>query len=198
MIPSVIAVVLAAGLSRRMGTPKLVLPWGQRTVIGQVVTVLQEAGLREIILVTGGAEALVREALHGQAVRFIHNTAYASGEMLSSVKTGLTTAMHASAEAALITLGDQPQIQVDVVRVLLNRWQMKREGIIIPSYQMRRGHPWLISRSLWSEVLALQAGGTLRDFLKAHAAEIDHLTVEHDSILQDLDTPEVYERQRPE
>lgn len=197
MRPPVAAIVLAAGMSQRMGVPKLALPWGQKTVIGQVVAVLHEAGVGELIVVTGGAERLVREALKDQAVRYVHNEAYASGEMLSSVQTGLNTAMDSSAEAAMITLGDQPQIQVDIVSALVHRWQARREGILIPSHQMRRGHPWLISRRLWHEVLALPAGQTLRDFLKANAQEIEHLPVESDSILQDLDTPEMYARLRP-
>ena len=62
----VLAIVLAAGMSQRMGVPKLALPWGQKTVIGQVVAVLQEAGVGEVIVVTGGAERLVREALKDQ------------------------------------------------------------------------------------------------------------------------------------
>jgi molybdenum cofactor cytidylyltransferase len=197
MMPPVAAVVLAAGLSQRMGVPKLVLPWGQRTVIGQVVAVLQEAGLGEIIVVTGGAESLVRKALQDQAVQFIHNAAYASGEMLTSVQTGIAAAMRKPTEAAMITLGDQPQIQGEVVRALLHCWQARPGGILIPSYKNRRGHPWLLRRSLWQEVLALKAGETLRDFLKVNAQEIDHLPVESDSILQDLDTPEAYERHKP-
>jgi molybdenum cofactor cytidylyltransferase len=197
MMPPVVAVVLAAGVSQRMGVPKLTLPWGQGTVIGQVISVLQEAGLGDIIVVTGGAESLVREALQDKAVQFIHNAAYASGEMLASVQTGIAAALRKPADAAMITLGDQPQIQGEVVRALLYRWQTRPGGILIPSYQMRRGHPWILRRGLWPEVLALTAGETLRDFLKVNAQEIDHLPVESDSILQDLDTPEAYKRHKP-
>jgi molybdenum cofactor cytidylyltransferase len=193
----VVAVVLAAGESRRMGVPKMALPWGQRTVIGQVVSVIQQAGLGEIIVVTGGARAAVGEALQGEAVQLVHNERYATGAMLSSVQTGLVAAMPGIAQAALIVLGDQPQIQADVVRQLLRRWRETRSAIVIPSYQMRRGHPWLLPRSLWQEVMKLHAGQTLRDFLNASRDRIDYQAVENDSILQDLDTPDEYERQRP-
>ncbi len=84
MMDEVVAVVLAAGESRRMGAPKMVLPWGQRTVIGQVVSVIQEAGLGTIIVVTGGAQTAVRDALQGEAVQVVPNERYATGEMLSS------------------------------------------------------------------------------------------------------------------
>ena len=193
----VAAVVLAGGESRRMGVPKMTLPWGERTVVSQVVSVVRAAGVGEIIVVTGGLAASVRDALAGEAVTLVHNAQYKDGEMLSSVRCGLSAAVHGQAEAALIVLGDQPQIQVDVVRHLLRRWQETDAEIVMPSYQMRRGHPWLLTRSLWQEVLSLKAGETLRDFLNVHQGDIVYQVVENDSILQDLDTPESYERQRP-
>ena len=126
MSSDVVAVVLAAGASRRMGTPKMVLPWGSRTVIGQVVSVLEEAGLDEILVVTGGAEPEVRQALHLHRVHLVKNDGFMAGDMLSSVQTGLTAALDGSAQAALIVLGDQPQIQAEVVKALLLRWQTAR------------------------------------------------------------------------
>ena len=193
----VVAVVLAAGVSRRMGTPKMVLPWGSRTVIGQVVSVLEDAGLDQILVVTGGAESEVQQALQPHRVHLVKNEGFMLGDMLSSVQTGLTAALDGSAQAALIVLGDQPQIQAEVVKALLLRWQITGSAIIIPSTQMRRGHPMLLARSLWQEVLDLPLAGTLRDFLRLRNDWIDYLPVESDSILQDLDTPEDYARQKP-
>jgi molybdenum cofactor cytidylyltransferase len=67
-----------------------------------------------------------------------------------------------------------------------------RGDIIIPSYQMRRGHPMLIDRRYFTEILALGEGGTLRDVINAHADRIAYIPVEDDSILRDLDTPQEY------
>ena len=197
MSSDVVAVVLAAGASRRMGTPKMVLPWGNRTVIGQVVSVLEDSGVDEILVVTGGAESEVQQALQPHRVHLVKNEGFMLGDMLSSVQTGLTAALDGSAQAALIVLGDQPQIQAEVVKALLLRWQITGSAIIIPSTQMRRGHPMLLARSLWQEVLDLPLAGTLRDFLRLRNDWIDYLPVESDSILQDLDTPEDYARQKP-
>ena len=72
-VVAVAAVVLAAGQSRRMGRPKLVLPWGDTTVIGRVVQALLEAGLNEIVVVTGGARRQVEAALAGLPVRPVFN-----------------------------------------------------------------------------------------------------------------------------
>jgi molybdenum cofactor cytidylyltransferase len=194
------AVVLAAGLSRRMGRPKMVLAWGGRTVIAQVVSTLQEAGLERILVVTGGENQVIETALAGSLagpVDFVQNPSYQDGEMIHSIQVGLK-ALPTGVRAALITLGDQPQIQAEIVRAIIQSYQQGGHLLILPSFQKHRGHPWLIDRSLWAEVLALQSPQTLRDFLRAKSEQIHYLEVDSSSILQDLDTPEDYQRFRPE
>ncbi len=199
MVSSVSAIVLAAGQSRRMGSPKMVLPWGETTVIGQVVGALASAGVDEIVVVTGGARQLVETALAHldlrSRIRTVFNVDYAQGEMLSSVQTGLRS-LDVTVEAALICLGDQPRIQVSVIGDILKVYAQGAQ-LVVPSYQMRRGHPWLVSRNLWPGLLALGRAQTLRDFLNLHADLITYLAVETDSVLMDLDTPEDYQRNHP-
>jgi molybdenum cofactor cytidylyltransferase len=187
------AVVLAAGESKRMGRPKLVLPWGQGSVIGHVVLTLMEAGVKEIVVVTGGANLQVITALSALPVRTLHNPDYAGGEMLSSCQLGLT-ALDSRISAALIVLGDQPQIEVGVVKSVVGVFEKDHPLLVVPSYQMHRGHPWLAARSLWPAIKALRPPQTLRDFFAQNAAQITYVPVETDSILQDLDTPADYER----
>jgi molybdenum cofactor cytidylyltransferase len=62
---------------------------------------------------------------------------------------------------------------------------------------MRRGHPWLVARSLWHEILVLNSPNSPRDFLNRHAADIDYVEVETSSIITDLDTPEDYQKAHP-
>lgn len=190
------AVVLAAGLSRRMGRPKMTLPWGETTVIGQVVQVLDQAGVDEIVVVTGGSRQQVEAALSGLPVHVSFNSRFAEDEMLFSLKTGLS-GLGAEIEAALVVLGDQPQVQPQVVRKILETYQQTAASLIIPSYQMHRGHPWLLARSLWHSILDLQSDRTMRDFINQHAEQISYLTVETPSVLRDLDTPEDYQREHP-
>lgn len=197
------AIVLAAGLSTRMGRSKLDLPWGNTSVIGQVITSLSmggiSCGLTQIVIVTGGARQMIEKAI--QAVQIdlpiqtIENPHYASSNMLASVKTGLSTLNQVS--AAMITLGDQPQIKAEVVKELLNLYQTEKPLITVPSYQMRRGHPWLVQQTLWHEIMQLGSKQTLRDFLTRHERQIRYLEVETNTILQDLDTPEDYQRFQP-
>ncbi len=189
------AVVLAAGMSRRMGQPKLLLPWGGTTVIGQVVSVLRQAREPLEIVVVGGRLAdELRAALPDEKVAF--NPDYEQGEMLASLRVGLA-GLGRGVAAALVALGDQPQIEVEVVDRVIAAYRQSGARLVAPSYQMRRGHPWLIERSLWPEMLGLQAGETLRDLLARFADQIHYVAVERPSVLKDLDTPEDYQAEKP-
>jgi molybdenum cofactor cytidylyltransferase len=194
------AIVLAAGLSRRMGCPKLILPWGKGSVITQVTSVLLDEGLQPVVVVTGGANAQVEEALREQPVRLVFNPRYMEDQMALSLQTGLheiEANWPDSIQAALIALGDQPQIETSVVRAVIAAYHASGAALVAPSYQMRRGHPWIVQRSLWPQILALSPPKTLRDFMAENADQTYYLVVDRASILQDLDTPEDYERQAP-
>ncbi len=192
----VAAVVLAAGLSRRMGTPKMLLPWGKTTVIGRVVAVLEQAGLSEMIVVTGGARLQVEQALQGIRARKVFNPRFAESEMIESLQVGLA-AVSSQAGAALVVLGDQPQIESEVVEAVLKLYFREQPELVVPSYARRRGHPWLVACSLWPELLMLQPDQSMRDFMNAHETAIAYLEVDRPSVLKDLDTPQDWEREHP-
>jgi molybdenum cofactor cytidylyltransferase len=188
------AVVLAAGLSTRMGQPKMILPWGETTIIGRVAQVLYTAGVQPVIVVTGGAQQNVETALQGMPVKTVFNPRYADDYMAFSVQIGLAH-LPESVTAALIVLGDQPQIRPDLVQAILELYCSGSQTLIVPSYQNRRGHPWLVARSLWVGILALQPPDTLRNWMNLHSASIHYLEAPDDTILRDLDTPQDYQRE---
>jgi molybdenum cofactor cytidylyltransferase len=190
------AIVLAAGLSSRMQTPKMVLPWGDRTIIAHVVGQLVKAGIEDVVVVTGGTRLAVEEALKTERVRIVFNPVFANGEMLNSLQVGIR-ALPEEATAFLMALGDQPQMDSATIAEILAAYPSRTENLIIPSYQMRRGHPWLVGRDLWDEILSLTPPDTLRTFLNRRSEQIQYISVNSASILQDLDTPEEYRSQRP-
>lgn len=194
--PTIAGVVLAAGASRRMGKPKLVLPWGASTVIGHVVDVLHQAGIAPILVVTGAHRRQVEAALRDSPAGTVYNPRHAQEEMVYSLQVGLS-AMPQYVDALLIALGDQPQIHVNLVTSLVKAFCQSRKAILVPSYHMRRGHPWLVHRSLWPALLTLNPPQTLRSFLRQHEEHIFYLPVDDEAILSDLDTPEDYARQCP-
>jgi molybdenum cofactor cytidylyltransferase len=190
------AILLAAGESKRMGTPKMLLPWGNRTVIEHVVSTFLKAGIEEILVVTGGAREQVEQALETYPVRKLHNPKYATGEMLLSLQRGIR-AMPERTEAVLIGLGDQPQVQEQSLRAICDTDRETASTLIVPSFRRKRGHPWLVARPLWDELLMLRPHQTPRDFLNHHADQIQYLNLDTPTILTDLDTREDYEKSRP-
>lgn len=187
----VAALVLAAGLSSRMGQPKVLLPWGRETVLESILRRLYMVRLDEIVVVTGHGAERVEEVAARLGVRTAHNPHYQMGEMLSSLQTGLR-ALDGRYEACLVVLGDQPLIPGYVYARLLTAYAERQGCIIAPSYQMRRGHPILIDRRHWPALLELPPGSAPREVINAHAAEIAYVTVNTDSILADMDTPDDY------
>lgn len=196
-IQSIGAIVLAAGLSTRMGSPKMLLPWGSQPVIGHVINVVLSAGIEDIVVVTGGHKEKIDQILASLAVFNAFNPDYANGEMLNSIQVGLR-ALPASTQAALLVLGDQPTITAEIIIELSERSKkIVPGGIIIPSYHFRRGHPWIILRRFWQQILDLKSPQTMRDFLRENESCIHYVEFETPAILQDLDTPQDYEKYRP-
>jgi len=195
------AIILAAGRSTRMGTPKMLLRWKKTTVIEHIISVFDDAGIDDILVVTGGAheqmEEVLRQCKKRHPVRSIYNEEYQTGEMLSSIQCGLKN-MNDTVEAALIGLGDQPQVLESTVQLLKESFLHSKSLLIVPSYLMRRGHPWLVARPLWMELSLMDHTQTPRDFLNGHSEEVLYLNLETPSILADLDTLEDYRSARPE
>lgn len=192
------AIILAAGESKRMGRPKMLLPWGEVTVLGRVIAAYQAAGIEDILVVTGGAHEQVAAIAEGAGVRSVFNEHFSRGEMLSSLQRGLDSVFpDSSLQAVLVGLGDQPQVQAECVRLICDTFRQRASRLIVPSYRQRRGHPWLVERSLWKEILEMTPAESPRDFLNRHAGEIDYVEVDMPGILADLDTPQDYQNSRP-
>ena len=193
------AIILAAGESKRMGKPKMLLAWGNNTVLGHVISTFYAAGVQDILVITGGARDSVEKLVSQYGAQSVFNRDYLHSEMLSSIQYGLLFLLweRTGVEAALIGLGDQPQVQAGVVQRICDTFREGKSGLVVPSFQMRRGHPWIVSRSLWDDLLRLKSPQSPREFLNEHAGQIQYVEVGTSSILADLDTPEDYEKFRP-
>ena len=191
-LPEISVVVLAAGRSTRMGTSKLSLPWDGSSVIGTVCQKFHDFGVEDIVVVLGGYADEVQDALRKldfyRGITIRKNEDPVNSEMIDSMKIGLG-GISQNSRYVFIALGDNPQVSGEVItEMITNR---ESAPIVIPSFQMRRGHPWLVSRSLIKSLLSVPAGKTMRDWLNAHADEIFYLGADR-SVLMDLDTPADY------
>ncbi|MGQ0604612.1 MAG: nucleotidyltransferase family protein [Anaerolineales bacterium] len=193
------AVVLAAGRSTRMGQSKQLLPWGNSTLLGEVVQRLRATGVHDIVVVTGAereaVERVVSEAALGDArVRCVFNPDYATSEMARSLQTGLR-ALKLHYHAAVVALADQPQIQPATVEAVLQRWRETLAPMVAPFRAGKRGHPMLFDRAQWPQLLALPADANPRAVLQT-AEGLEAVAIASDTILTDIDTPTDYAQAR--
>ena len=186
-------VLLAAGLSRRMGQAKLLLPLGGRPVLRHSAERLLAAGLAPVIVVTGEEQGSAAAALAGLAVELVANPNAAAGQS-TSVRAGIV-ALPPGAEAALIALGDQPFLPEDVIPRLCDALRSMNKPIAAPRYRDGIGNPVLFGAAVFPELLALDGDRGARSVVERDLGRV--ALVDFDLPMpQDLDTPEDYDRLR--
>jgi len=185
----VTAIILAAGMSSRMGTSKPLLPCGGETVLEKVIGIARSAGIASILAVLGHQADLLLPVLARQNVPGLINPAYAQG-MFSSLQTGIRH-LEKHCPAFLLMPADMPLIRPDTLRQLLAAYRAGAPEILIcrPRYQNRRGHPPLIATSLSPDILAHDGDGGLRVLLARWEKVTRNVDVDDPGILVDLDTP---------
>jgi molybdenum cofactor cytidylyltransferase len=186
------AIVLAAGLSRRMGRPKLLLDLRGKPVIRHTVErLVAAAAMDEILVVVGPEHAALERALGGLSVRLVVNPAPEAGQG-SSVSAGIQ-ALSARATAALIALGDQPGIAVEVIRKLRAALETPGKSIAAPRYTDGLGNPVIFAAAVFPELAALPGDRGARSVVERDPARLAVVEIAS-AMPSDLDTPEDYER----
>ena len=187
------AIVLAAGLSSRMGVQKLLLPFGGKTVIAHIVDQLLASTVDEVHVVVGHQAERISRELSGRAVSIVNNPNYKSG-MLSSVRCGLRN-LPEKCRAVIVMLGDQPSITTELIDRMLQSFASTEKNILVPLYKGKRGHPILFSSLYRDEILTQYGDVGLRGLLHGHSDDIFELAVSTASVLCDMDFPEDYRRE---
>jgi molybdenum cofactor cytidylyltransferase len=186
------AVILAAGESRRMGRPKLLLPYGKETIIQSVVRAAVGSRVDGTLVVLGSRQKEIEEKIRGFSVKKVVNREFQKG-MFSSVLCGLGS-LPRSARAAVLVLADQPGIPPRVIDSLIESFQRGKKGLVIPVFRKKRGHPLLLDLKYRGEVEALPPEVGLRGLLRKHQEDILEVRVSSPEVLRDIDSPEDYRR----
>ncbi|WP_420629549.1 selenium cofactor biosynthesis protein YqeC [Candidatus Leptofilum sp.] len=193
----VAAVILAAGEGKRMGQQtKQLLRWGSTTVLGQTVENVQGTAVHDHLIVTGHDAEAVRQVAQVAGIETLHNSNYATGEMLSSLQTAVRV-LDESVTAVLVVLADQPMVEPATMDLLLAAYWQGLGDLIAPAFAGKRGNPVLIGRRYFAELLALPPGDAPRTLLRRHADKLHLVQVPTDSVLRDLDSPAQYQKERP-
>ena len=185
---TVAGVVLAASASTRMGTPKALLPVSGRSAVEVVVATLRAAGCAPVVVVTGRHASEIRSGADLAGCVVVEHRGWADGRT-SSLQAGLA-AVPADAAAAVLALVDMPLVHAETVRHLLAAWEASAPGpdVVVPWLAGRRGHPVVLSRTLFAAIAALGPDAPLRDLLRTRV-RLD-VEVDDPGVLVDLDTPE--------
>ena len=187
-------IVLAAGLSRRMGRQKLLLELqGKPVVRWSVEGVLPHVS--DLIVVTGHDDGAVRAALAGLAVRFVVNPRPEDGQG-TSIATG-AAALAPGTTAALVALGDQPRLPADVIPTLLRERERTGRDIVAPVYRGTQGTPVLFAASVFPELVRLDGDAGARAVVGARPERVARISIET-PMPPDVDTPDDYARLRVE
>jgi molybdenum cofactor cytidylyltransferase len=187
------AVILAAGLSQRMGEQKLLLPFGGKTVLTHIVDQVITSAIDETYVVTGHESKRVNDELSGRPVTIVSNPDYKKG-MLSSVRCGLA-ALPSQCRATLVALGDQPSVTSKLINEMIGSYDKTEKKILVPAYNGRRGHPLLFSYDFSNQIMNNFDTVGLRGLLHSHPDDVFELSVPTSSILSDIDYPQDYQRE---
>jgi molybdenum cofactor cytidylyltransferase len=175
-----------------MGRPKQTLPYGESTILQSVVDAVEKSKVDSLTMVLGFNLEEVQAGLQGGKARVVINTEPERG-MLSSVQCGIAS-LTGAPDALLIVLGDQPQLSATTIDALIASAEQSPKSIFLPTNNGKRGHPLLLRYSYKEEILALPLTLGLNVLVTSHEEDIEEAPVQFPEILEDIDTPEDYDR----
>lgn len=184
------ALLLAAGESKRMGTPKQLLPFGRTTVIETALENILASSVDRTLVVLGAVHDRLEPLLKRFPVSLTVNPDFREG-MLSSVRWGIRH-LPPDARAALIFLGDQPWITPETIDRVIHAFRETGRGLVLPVQGDAGGHPLLIDLKYREEIESLNSAVGLRELLVKHPEDVHRVECGDAGVLRDMDTPLEY------
>lgn len=186
------AAILAAGESRRMGTPKALLPYHGKTFVEHLIEVTRHPriGLTRVVL---GAQAdEIRAKVRADPASIVVNGDWQQGQ-LSSIQAAVRS-LPESTEGLLLCPVDHPLISAALVAQLIEQFDGSGKAIVLPTFHGRRGHPVIFRASLYPELLAASPAVGARQVVWAHASDVLEVPTEEEGVIINLNDPAALER----
>jgi len=187
------AIILAAGESKRMGSPKMLLPFMGITMIENVIANVSGSKVDNIMVVLGADRDSIVKLIRTKAVNYCYNENYKDG-MLSSVLCGFRN-IPIGHSAVLVFQGDQPLITPNAINSVIEVYLSSGKGIVIPVYESKRGHPILIDRKYRNEIQKLNPAEGLRSLALKYSDDVLEVNTDVAGILRDFDTYDEYKNE---
>jgi molybdenum cofactor cytidylyltransferase len=189
--PTIAAIVLGAGRSRRMAPHNklLVTDKAGKTMIARVVDNVLSSNARPILVVTGHMAEQVEQALAGRPVRYVHAEDYAQG-LAESLKAGIA-AVPPECAAAIVCLGDMPLVTGRMIDRLLSFYDPEEgRSIVLPTFRGKQGNPMIWDRRYFEEILTISGDSGARFLVGKYAEQVSEVEMADDAVLRDFDTTE--------
>ena len=184
------SIILAAGESKRMGFPKMILSINGKTMIENVIDHVAESDSDAILVVLGAGSGKLIDIVKKYDVKYCYNENYREG-MLSSVRCGFKN-LPLDIEAVLVFQGDQPLISPALINSLIREYRSSGKGIVIPVYDGKRGHPLLLDHRYREQIDKLDPDEGLRSITSLYPGDILEVKTDDKGILLDFDTYDDY------
>ena len=189
----IVAIILAAGASTRMGRPKALLPVEGTTFIERIVRALDDTNVDRTLVVLGHNADAMRDAIAYLGVDTAVNPDFSRGQ-LSSLQAAIRALDGEPVDAILVHLVDHPFIDSALVNRMIERFYAEGKLIVVPSFAGRRGHPVLFSSKLFPEFMSASLETGAKPVVRGHPSETLELETDEKGILVDIDTPEEYQK----
>ena len=184
------AIILAAGESKRMGSPKMLLDFNGRKMIEMSISNVTASKVDKTVVVLGAHRNEILKAVGALPVIFCNNVNYSDG-MLSSVKCGLTC-LPDQFEALMVFQGDQPFIDPSVTNMVIDTYRSSGKGIVIAVCDGKRGHPLLLDFKYIKEIGNLDPKVGLREIARKFPDDVMEVETGNRRIFRDFDTYDDY------
>jgi molybdenum cofactor cytidylyltransferase len=190
----IVAVILSAGESSRMGRPKALLPIDGQTFIEKIVGAIKQTEVGKVIVILGHHAEEMRRRIEHLPVEILVNPDYKLGQLSSLQVAVRRLEKEADCDGLLVHLVDHPYIDAKLVEVMTERFRATGKLIVVPRHDGRRGHPVIFARKLFDELLAAPMDQGAKAVVNAHRDDTLEIDTQDAGVTVDIDTPEPYRR----
>lgn len=188
----IVAVVLSAGESSRMGRPKALLPIDGQTFIEKIVGALKQTQIGKVIVILGHNAVEMRRRIEPLPVEILINPDYKLGQLSSLQAAVRHLETQTDCDGMLVHLVDHPYIDPVLVERMIQHFYETKKLIVVPRYGTKRGHPVIFSRKLFDELLAAPMDQGAKAVVNAHRDDTLEIDTQDSGVTVDIDTPELY------
>lgn len=187
------AVILSAGASSRMGSPKALLPYREGTFLEHLIEVTRHPQIGVTRVVLGAGAEVIRTIAKLDPSIVVLNPEWEQGQ-LSSICAGLRSLDGIDTEGIILCPVDHPLVSARLVSELVERFYEGKKAIVLPTFNGRRGHPAIFSSALYSELLAAPAEKGARAVVWAHAADVLEFPTDEEGVVLNINDPDMLNR----